>query len=180
LRQPANGRGFFASFTVTRFLVLLVLARPLQPKPIIEAPRAPPEPPMLVQDIMTPNPYSVSVTTSVRQVLHALAEADVRHLPVVDEGALVGIVSDRDLRALGTLDGELSRPSAVREALAQPASSVMSANVITVNPESDVAEAIDLMIEHRIGALPVVEADSTKLVGIVSYVDALRAARDIM
>lgn len=136
---------------------------------------------MLVRDIMTSNPYSVSVTSSVRQLLHALAEADVRHLPIVDEGALVGIVSDRDLRSLGSLIGdELERPGAAREALAQPASSVMTSGVITVNPESDVAEAIDLMIEHRVGALPVVEADSTKLVGIVSYVDALRAARDVM
>jgi acetoin utilization protein AcuB len=52
--------------------------------------------------------------------------------------------------------------------------------VVTVNPESDVAEVIDLMIEHKIGAVPVVEADSTRLVGIVSYVDALRAARDLV
>lgn len=136
---------------------------------------------MLVRDIMTPNPYSVSVTSSVRHLLRVLAEADVRHLPIVDEGALVGIVSDRDLRAVGSLvDDALERPGAAQEALAQPASSVMTSGVITVNPESDVAEAIDLMIEHRIGAIPVVEADSTKLVGIVSYVDALRAARDLM
>ena len=136
---------------------------------------------MLVRDIMTPNPYSVSVTSSVRQLLRALTEADVRHLPIVDEGALVGIVSDRDLRALGSLVGDaLERPASARETLAQPASSVMTTDVITVHPESDVAEAIDLMIEHRVGALPVVEADSTKLVGIVSYVDALRAARDLI
>jgi acetoin utilization protein AcuB len=49
-----------------------------------------------------------------------------------------------------------------------------------VDPETEVSEAIDLMIEHRIGALPVVEPDSTKLVGIVSYVDVLRAARDLL
>jgi acetoin utilization protein AcuB len=56
----------------------------------------------------------------------------------------------------------------------------MSSDVVTVNPETEVGEAIDLMIEHRIGALPVVEADSTKLVGILRYVDALRAARELM
>jgi acetoin utilization protein AcuB len=56
----------------------------------------------------------------------------------------------------------------------------MTSDVITVHPESDASEAIDLMIEHRVGALPVVEPDSTKLVGIVSYVDALRAARDLI
>jgi acetoin utilization protein AcuB len=136
---------------------------------------------MLVRDIMTPNPYSVSVTSSVKQLLRSLAEADVRHLPVVDDGALVGIVSDRDLRAVGSLaENVFEHPRAAQEALAQPAASVMTSDVITVNPESEVAEAIDLMIEHRVGAIPVVEAGGSKLVGIVSYVDALRAARDLV
>ena len=136
---------------------------------------------MTVAEIMTPDPYAVSVTTSLRAVLRALAEADVRHLPVVDEGALVGIVSDRDLRAVDAVSLEAAdKPEAARQALAQPVSSVMSSDVVSVNPESDVADVIDLMIEHRIGAVPVVEADSSKLVGIVSYVDALRAARDLL
>lgn len=136
---------------------------------------------MLVRDIMTPNPYAMSLRSTVRQLLRSLAEADVRHLPIVDDGALVGIVSDRDLRGISSVvEDALERPGAAQEALAQPASSVMTSDVITVHPESDVSEAIDLMIEHRVGALPVVEPDSTKLVGIVSYVDALRAARDLV
>lgn len=136
---------------------------------------------MLVRDIMTPNPYAMSLRSTVRQLLRSLAEADVRHLPIVDDGALVGIVSDRDLRGISSVvEDALERPGTAQEALAQPASSVMTSDVITVHPESDVSEAIDLMIEHRVGALPVVEPDSTKLVGIVSYVDALRAARDLV
>jgi acetoin utilization protein AcuB len=136
---------------------------------------------MLVRDIMTPNPYAMSVTSTVRQLLRSLSEADVRHLPIVDDGALVGIISDRDLRGIrSVVEDALERPGTAREALGQPASSVMTSDVITVHPESDVSEAIDLMIEHRVGALPVVEPDSTKLVGIVSYVDALRVARDLV
>jgi acetoin utilization protein AcuB len=133
---------------------------------------------MIVNEIMTKNPRIVSVTSNVRHVLKVLAEADVRHLPVVEDDALVGIISDRDLRELGVeaRDGG----ETVRRTLAQPASEVMSTGVVTVDPETDVSEAIDLMIEHRIGALPVVEPDSTKLVGIVSYVDVLRAARDLL
>src|SRR6185503_14109219 len=135
---------------------------------------------MNVREIMTPEPYAVSVTSSVRHALRMLAEADVRHLPVVEEGGLVGIVSDRDLRSFGAIGAEaIEQPDEARRALAEPVTSVMSGGVVTVYPESDVTEAIDLMIEHRIGAIPVVEAGSTRLVGIVSYVDALRAARDL-
>ena len=54
------------------------------------------------------------------------------------------------------------------------------ADVLFVHPESDVTEVVDLMIEHKIGALPVVEPGSLKLLGIVSYVDVLRAARDVL
>jgi acetoin utilization protein AcuB len=136
---------------------------------------------MIVREIMTPDPFAVKSTSNVRQLLRVLTEADVRHLPVVEDGALVGIVSDRDLRGFGpTVIEAIDQPEAARQALEQPASAVMSSDVVTVNPETEVGEAIDLMIEHRIGALPVVEADSTKLVGILSYVDALRAARELM
>jgi CBS domain-containing protein len=136
---------------------------------------------MIVREIMTPEPYAVSATSSVRHALRMLAEADVRHLPVVEDGSLVGIVSDRDLRSFGTIGPDaFEQPEAARRALAQPVTEIMSSSVVTVNPESDVAEVIDLMIEHKIGAVPVVEADSTRLVGIVSYVDALRAARDLV
>ena len=136
---------------------------------------------MIVREIMTADPFAVKASSSVRDLLRILAEADVRHLPVVEEGALVGIVSDRDLRGFGpTVADAIEQPEAARRALAEPATSVMSSAVVTVNPETEVSEAIDLMIEHRVGALPVVEPDSTKLVGIVSYVDALRAAREFL
>ena len=135
---------------------------------------------MIVQEIMSPAPWSTSVTSSVRHVLTLLAEADIRHLPILENGSVVGIISDRDLRPVTALADANKDPEALRQAMEQPASSVMSSGVVTANPETDVADVIDLMIEHRIGAVPVVESDSAKLVGIVSYVDALRAARDLL
>jgi acetoin utilization protein AcuB len=56
----------------------------------------------------------------------------------------------------------------------------LSSDVITVYPESTLEEVIDLMIEYRIGAVPVVEVDSSRVIGIVSYIDVLRAARSAL
>lgn len=134
---------------------------------------------MNVQDVMSPDPYAAPVDTSIRQVLRMLDEADVRHLPIVEDGALVGIVSDRDLRAfVPTSPEDFERADELQRKLDDPISTVMSADVICVRPEDDLPEVVDLMLDHRIGAVPVVESESLKLVGIVSYVDILRAARD--
>jgi len=134
---------------------------------------------MVVDEIMSRDPFVVSVTDTVGAAIKKLIEADVRHLPVVSEGELVGMVSDRDLRSFTPIAMlELAHPRELQSRLAQPVSKVMTSDVISVNPETEIEEVIDLMIEHKIGAVPVVEADSSKLVGIVSYIDALRAARD--
>jgi acetoin utilization protein AcuB len=136
---------------------------------------------MLVQEVMTRELHVANATDSLRTVLRELTEADVRHLPVVDSGALVGIVSDRDLRevAPSALD-TVERPEESARILARPVSELMASDVVAVNPTDDLIEAIDLMIEHRIGAVPVVETGSSALVGIVSYVDVLRTARDLL
>jgi acetoin utilization protein AcuB len=134
---------------------------------------------MVVDEVMSSDPFVVSVTDTVGSAIKKLIEADVRHLPVVSEGELVGMVSDRDLRSFTPVAMlELTQPRELQARLAQPVSKVMTTDVISVNPETELAEVVDLMIEHKIGAVPVVEADSAKLVGIVSYIDALRAARD--
>jgi len=102
-------------------------------------------------------------------------------LPVLDGDMVVGVVSDRDLRNL-ELPAlvELENLGQAQELARRAIGDVMSSNVISVSPETEVSEAIDLMIEQKIGAVVVVEADSDKLVGIVSYIDVLRAARDLL
>jgi acetoin utilization protein AcuB len=136
---------------------------------------------MLVQEVMTRRPYVASTRDSIRKVIEKLAEADVRHLPVLEDGSLVGIVSDRDLREVvpSALD-VVERPHESARILARPVSELMSTDVVAVTPEDDLVEAIDLMLEHRIGAVPVVDDGSAELIGIVSYVDALRAAREAL
>ena len=89
------------------------------------------------------------------------------------------MVSDRDLRnariPYTIQDGEAG---AGRNELDSPITSVMTSDVISVGPETEVPELIDLMLEYRVGALPVVEEETGDLLGIVSYVDVLRRLRD--
>jgi CBS-domain-containing membrane protein len=133
---------------------------------------------MIVEEVMSPSPYVAQVTDSVGKAMRMLSEADIRHLPVVGEGELLGIVSDRDLRGVTPALLTEVEPAEIQRLLAQPIVSLMSSDVVSVNPETELAEAIDLMLENKIGALPVVEADSARVVGIVSYVDILRALRN--
>jgi CBS-domain-containing membrane protein len=127
-------------------------------------------------ELMTANPVTLPLDAKVRLAVATLQTMDIRHLPVIDEdGALVGIVSDRDLRALEipSVIGEEYLGS-VRAALDAPLASIMSGDVIYVDTETSASEIVDLMLENKIGAVPVVDVDGV-LVGIVSYVDVLRA-----
>lgn len=131
---------------------------------------------LTARDLMTESPAVIDVTATLRSAIERLQALDVRHLPVVDaDGELVGMISDRDLRALSIpyfLDAE--NAASIRGALDASVASIMSTDVIAVDEEADVAEIIDLMLDNKIGAVPVVDADRA-LVGIVSYVDVLRA-----
>jgi acetoin utilization protein AcuB len=130
---------------------------------------------MVVREVMSLTPVAVEVTESIASARAKLRDADVRHLPVVDRGTLVGIVSDRDIPPVYLDPGSLTPLGSTLEAAI---SSVMSSDVLSTHPEAELSEVIDLMIEYKIGAVPVVETDSLKLIGIVSYVDVLRAARN--
>jgi acetoin utilization protein AcuB len=129
----------------------------------------------LVSDVMTRKPTAIRHTATVKAALATMLELDVRHLPVINEShELVGMLSDRDLRGLPSgvqeLD-DLQRPGRVD--LRARVDDVMSADVKSVEPEDDVADVLELMLEHRIGAVPVVSPER-HLVGIVSYLDVLR------
>jgi len=134
---------------------------------------------MVVEDVMTEDPITVGPTSPIGDVIALLFERDVRHLPVVDGDQLVGIVSDRDLRGfLAPALMSLERANEVQKRLSAPISSVMNADVVSVIPETDLGEVIDMMLDQKVGAVPVVRPGTQELVGIVSYVDILKAARD--
>jgi acetoin utilization protein AcuB len=134
---------------------------------------------MTARDLMTPNPKTVTPAASIAEVWDLMRELEIRHLPVVEGGALVGMLSDRDLAHLDMARVlAMEGADALRRELTTPITSVMSADVIVVEPETELSDVVELLLEHKIGALPVVEPDTGEVVGIVSYVDVLRGLRD--
>lgn len=130
------------------------------------------------RDLMTRSPATVSPQTTIAEAWDVMRELDIRHVPVVENGALIGMLSDRDLARVGLLDRrEPGGVESLRRKLGTPVIEVMSSDIVSIEPETDVSEIIGLLVEHKIGALPVV-ADGPGVVGIVSYIDVLRAYRN--
>jgi acetoin utilization protein AcuB len=136
---------------------------------------------MIARDVMTPNPVTVSPHARVAEAWDLMRELDVRHIPVVDAGELVGMVSDRDVAYLD-LDRLLMAEGAagLQRQLATPVISVMTSDVIVVEPETGLSDVIGLMLEHKVGALPVVSPGTREIMGIVSYVDVLGAVQGLL
>ena len=134
---------------------------------------------MLVRDVMTDRVQSAHPNTPVADAAEILFENEIRHLPVVEEGQVVGILSDRDLRSLAMprlVDQETLQD--LRRRYHSPVSELMSPDPIKVHPETSLGEVIDEMTENKISALPVVDPSTGALLGIVSTLDVLRALRD--
>jgi CBS domain-containing protein len=123
---------------------------------------------MNIREVMTPNPQCVSPGDSIQNAARIMRDCDTGAVPVVENGRPVGIVTDRDIVVRAVADGaQLNRP--VRE--------IVSGDVVCVTPEMSTREAEDLMSEHQVRRLPVVEGN--RLVGIVSLGDiAVKEARD--
>lgn len=132
---------------------------------------------MHVSELMTSKVFTVEPGDLIDRVFFLLHYEKIRHLPVVEKGKLVGIVSDRDLyKALGPKSNsnavESNKDNTQLHVVSQKVAHIMHRGVYTITPDAMLSEAAALMSEHRIGALPVV--DNNKLVGIVSATDILR------
>lgn len=125
-----------------------------------------------VIDVMTKNPLSISPSETVAQAEELMAENRIRQLPVVEDRALVGIVTDRDLRSF--LSGPLlSTPAEREQALNTSIVDVMTTAPLTLAPDDKLQDAVELLIDEKMGGVPVVDA-SEGLIGIVTYIDLLR------
>lgn len=134
---------------------------------------------MIAADLMTKDPVTVQSETTLGRAAEALFDSPFRHLPILRGTALVGIISDRDLRSLSMprhVDQEALEGLKAR--YDQPVSTLMCHDVVNVDPETNLADIVDVMLEHKVGAVPVVAPSTGELVGIISYVDVLRAVQD--
>ena len=119
-----------------------------------------------VSDWMTHAPITVAEDCPVRVALGQMQRDGVRHLLVLDGDRLSGILSNRDVRRLA-----LDNPGP--SLLAGPVRAIMTEDPVTVAPETTVTMAARLLLEHRIGALPVRDGD--RIIGIFTTADALEA-----
>lgn len=127
---------------------------------------------MLVKDVMQVHAVTATLETRLPHLVRLLQQRGVRHLPVVDGGKLVGIISDRDVKQ-ATTSAALNADGRERDRLLDEltAGQIMTRAVTTIGPMFGVEEAARLMATRRISALPVTEAD--RLVGIVTETDVL-------
>jgi acetoin utilization protein AcuB len=136
---------------------------------------------MTISDVMTTDVVTISPSQTVREAIQLLDDLAIRHLPVLSEGRLVGLISDRDLREYRLpLFEAVDNPNYASDLLQTPINEAMSGHVITIDAGEDLEVAIDLMIEYGIGAVPVIDHHRDELVGIISYVDVLKAVRPLV
>ena len=122
---------------------------------------------MDIRDVMTPNPRTVTPDDSIESAARIMRDEDTGAVPVVQNGRPIGMVTDRDIVIRAVADGGANRT--VRD--------VVTERLVSVSPETSTREAAELMSEHQIRRLPVVEND--RLVGIVSLGDlAVKEAKD--
>ena len=128
---------------------------------------------MLVRDIMQTHPVSATLETRLPHLLRLLQRRGFRHVPILDAGKLVGIVSDRDIKQSMASAASMTEGRERARLLDElTAGQIMARAVVTIGPVSAVEEAARLMATRKISALPVTEED--RLVGIVTETDVLQ------
>jgi CBS domain-containing protein len=123
---------------------------------------------MKIRDVMTPNPCTVSPNDTIQAAARVMQAEDTGAVPVVNNGRVLAVVTDRDIVVRVVAEGG---------SFSTPVGDIASKNVIFATPDMSTSEASELMSEHQIRRLPVVEND--QLVGIVSIGDlAVKDGKD--
>jgi CBS domain-containing protein len=122
-----------------------------------------------IRDLMTGNPCSIDADKSVAYAAKMMRDEDVGLAPIVQGDKLIGTVTDRDIAIRVVAEGKDPEQTTVRE--------VASTNIVTIDPQQDLDEALNLMAKHQVRRLPVVEEDG-RLVGVVAQADVARMGDD--
>jgi acetoin utilization protein AcuB len=134
---------------------------------------------MLIKDWMTKDPVTITEETSMIKAIHIMKERRFRRLPVVTDGRLVGMVTDRDLKEASPSKATTLDVHELYYLLAElQVKEIMSRNPVSVSQDDTVEHAAQIMLEHTISGLPVLDQDG-KVVGIITQSDVFRAFMDI-
>jgi CBS domain-containing protein len=117
-----------------------------------------------VREAMTPGPETIQADQPAAEAAKLMKEADAGMIPVMTDGALVGTVTDRDIAVRVVAEGKDPRSTPVHE--------IASTDIVTIEPDRDLDEALQLMAKHQVRRLPVVE--DGRLIGILAQADVAR------
>ena len=120
-----------------------------------------------ITELMTSNPRTIGQDQPVAEAAKMMRDEDVGLAPIVDGDKLIGAVTDRDIVTRVVAMGKDPASTSVRE--------VASSDVVTVGPEQNLDDALNLMARHQVRRLPVVEEDG-RLLGVVSQGDVAEHA----
>ncbi len=132
---------------------------------------------MLVEELMTSHVFTVEPHDMIDRVFFLIHYEKVRHLPVIEKGKLVGMVSDRDMyKALGPKSNsnaiEANKTGTELHVVPKKVMNIMRRGITSILPDTLASDAAAIMADQKVGALPVVKDD--RLVGILSATDILR------
>ena len=122
-----------------------------------------------IRELMTKDPRTLSSGSTAMEAAQLMRDEDAGIVPVVDGDKLVGTVTDRDIAIRVVAEGKSPESTTVGE--------IASRELVTIDPQQELDEALRLMARHQVRRLPVVEEDG-KLVGIVAQADIARNASD--
>jgi len=122
-----------------------------------------------VQELMTPNPCSIDTDKSVAYAAKMMRDEDVGLAPIVEGNRLVGTITDRDIATRVVAEGKDPESTKVTD--------IASTKLVTVEPQQDLDEALQLMAKHQVRRLPVVE-EGGRLVGVVAQADVAKHGDD--
>jgi CBS domain-containing protein len=120
-----------------------------------------------IRELMTENPRSVTADSTVAEAARLMRDEDAGIAPITEGERLVGVITDRDIAIKVAAEGKDPQSTKVTE--------IASSNLVTIDPQQELDEALRLMAKHQVRRLPVVEEDG-RLVGILAQADVARHA----